>query len=1035
MKRLKVFLSVLIILGVLTSNYVVFATIDANDFKNVEYSEDFKEWLNLSDEEKKNSLQPRRYDIPSSDIQIKNPFYRIQSLGTNISQRYSLKDVIPENLLIRNQMNTQSCWAFATLSALETNLALANYKKGIETLKVYDYSERHMEYASSRYFKDGAENEKGYNRNVGSGGNWFLAETYLTNGMGAIDEKEMPFMNDEKLIDIEEIQNKTVTSQVYDIVDFPNYKAQTDDKRVEIMNQIKQHIKNYGSVYAQIHGSSSNFSLFKCYNNDTGALYCSNKFLHNADHAISIIGWDDNYSIDNFSEDAKPNNNGAWIIRNSWGERYEISLEELREEIYNTYPSECNNNGWTEPSLIPDELINKTGYTIEGDIAYFKIGDNGLMYVSYEDVNIPNSMYGIVKATDSVNYENIYQYDEYYPCYQISFMNNKLMLANEFNKKTKGTEFLTQVALYLPATYSCKVYVNPQNENKTKDDLQFVRLKEGDSENVSAGYHTFEFASPIEITGDKFVVAIELQNITENTVKMSIETKIDGEELLNNVKIENDKCFFGIVNGNDYEWGDLGTISSLNPSLLNGDSTIKAFTCSEIFDESLKNIEIDTPPTKTSYFEGEDFDKTGMVVKANYNSKTNPSVILGDNDYTIENGENLKSGQKNVTIKFEDKIVSQAINVEKNSVEELRIKNPPITTEYREGHNFNTDGMVIEATFKDGTVKEITDYTVENGNNLKVGQTSVKITYGEKTVEQAITVIQNSLLEIKITKVPDRVKYFENDNFDKTGMIVMGIFEDGEEIEILDYTIKNGTNLSIEQKSVIIEYEGKTATQEITVEEKVKNTDFSNLQNKIKKVQAYFKTDNEKEDYILIDVEVINIERALDNDSVEYYYYLSPNANEKFIKDWVKIEENQNLKDKLDFTIDTRKMHNYKEICNEDTVYIYIKETAIKGKNQNSVISKPVKFETDLNIEVYIDNQKKEDLPQQNDTTSNTKDDDTTQNTQNDNTTPNTKNDNTIINEKLPKTGVKGTLTIVVLIISTIGIVSYIKYRKIGKYI
>lgn len=36
-------------------------------------------------------------------------------------------------------------------------------------------------------------------------------------------------------------------------------------------------------------------------------------------HAVSIIGWDDNYSKDNFS--TKPTNNGAWIIRNSYGKQ------------------------------------------------------------------------------------------------------------------------------------------------------------------------------------------------------------------------------------------------------------------------------------------------------------------------------------------------------------------------------------------------------------------------------------------------------------------------------------------------------------------------------------------------------------------------------------------------------------------------------------------------------------------------------------------------------------------------------------------
>ncbi len=35
-------------------------------------------------------------------------------------------------------------------------------------------------------------------------------------------------------------------------------------------------------------------------------------------HAVTIIGWDDNYSRDNFSPN-KPNKDGAWLVQNSWG--------------------------------------------------------------------------------------------------------------------------------------------------------------------------------------------------------------------------------------------------------------------------------------------------------------------------------------------------------------------------------------------------------------------------------------------------------------------------------------------------------------------------------------------------------------------------------------------------------------------------------------------------------------------------------------------------------------------------------------------
>lgn len=36
-------------------------------------------------------------------------------------------------------------------------------------------------------------------------------------------------------------------------------------------------------------------------------------------HAVTIVGWDDNYPKENFAADNPPQGDGAWIIRNSWG--------------------------------------------------------------------------------------------------------------------------------------------------------------------------------------------------------------------------------------------------------------------------------------------------------------------------------------------------------------------------------------------------------------------------------------------------------------------------------------------------------------------------------------------------------------------------------------------------------------------------------------------------------------------------------------------------------------------------------------------
>lgn len=874
MKKLKktfIIRTLLLLTFILLFSSRVLAKDSASSFQAVNYSDDFKKWLELSEEEKKSTMQPRLYSITSSSPHVQNPFFR--ALRSYFVPYYNLKDVIPSNLVIKNQMQTNSCWAFAALSSLETNLAIADYKKG-NTAKLYDYSERHMEYATSKYFSNNITNPRGYNRTAGDGGQWYTAISYLTNGQGAIAEDEMPFQNNENLIDISEIQNKIIASQVYDTVDFPNYQKETDAaKALEIKNEIKQHIQNYGSVYASMHGNSSSTTAFSCYNNTTGAKYCNSSILHPIDHAVSIVGWDDNYAIDNFEEAARPTNKGAWIIKNSWGERQEILLSDLKDEIFKTYQSQCIANGWTTAAEIPNAFIESAGFTIENDIAYIPLGDNGFMYVSYEDANIAKTLFGIIKSSNDINYQNIYQYDEFYPAYQMSYNNNKIFLGNVFNKQTSSKEYITQVSIYAPESYTCKVYVNPNGISKAKSDLQLVPLKSGETQTISSGFHTLEFATPIEIKSSSFFVAIEIQTSNASSTIFSMETKVDSVPTFDSVKVETDKCFFTTQNasGEFNTWIDLGKLSSEGPNLLNGDSTIKVYTTSAIEDNSLNNIEITTAPNKTSYYEGENFDLAGMVIKANYNNNT--SRILETSDYNITNGTNLALGQTSITIGFEDKTVIQPISV---------IAKP-------------------------------------------------------------------------VTEKPD----------------------DGEDNKPDD-----------------------------TIE--VKNSNFNNAVTAVKKAQAYYYTKDSKKNYILVQMEINQIERATTNDSIEYYYYLSPYANKQDTDTWTKISEDQTSNNQLKFEIDTRKISNFTEIANADTIYLYIKEVATKGGNQHVLYTQSLSIQSDINAEIFIDGVKKQDA-----------------------NSSNSNNDNTTAPGSIPQTGIQITLSILIIFAFIGGLIFFIRYKKL----
>ncbi len=1094
MKKLKnifILIVLFVILLVLFTSVKVFAVNSANSFEMVEYSDEFKNWLELSDEEKEHVMMPRMYKVPYSGVLRKNPISIVNMLKASADPSFNLKSVI--DIDIKDQMQTNSCWAFANLSSLETNLALFNHKNSLPK-KTYDFSERHMEYATSRTFSNGEINKLGYNRNVGSGGNYLISQSYLTNGSGAIPEDEMKFENNETTISIDKIQNKTVSSQVYDTVYFPDYQTDTG-VNTDIMNQVKQHIQEYGSVSASIHGDSSNLADdISCYKNSTGAKYCKDSSNHKMDHAVSIIGWNDNYEVSNFVDGAKPKSPGAWIIRNSWGEKIEYELSDFKNQVFQVYKDSYH---WSSVNDVTDDFIQRLGYTISDNKASIKYGDNGLIYVSYEDANISKNMYGIIKASDSVDYDYIYQYDEFFPISQATLSNYPdCMLCSVFKKNSNNSEYLTQVSLHASEKYTCKVYVNPNGTGKSKSELQLVPLKEGDSETFDAGYHTLEFAKPVEITGNSFAVVVQIHGFTSN-VTVPLETKSSDVRLAqwNCVTTQTDKCF--LARGNNLEsciWSDLGDSSA--------DSTIKAFTTTELNDGSLKNIVITQPPEKVSYFEGEDFNKAGMIITANYNSKTKPSAVLDSESYSIIDGSNLKAGQTSVTIKYLDKTVEQPISVEKDTVTELRIKNPATTLTYKEGQSFDKTGLIIEAVYKSGAVKTISDYEILDGNNLRGTQTKVTISYEGKTVDLAITITPNPLLNIIVSKQPDKTNYVVGQNFDPTGMVITGNYQDGNSYEIIDFIVENGTNLTINQSSVTISFDGKTTTQPITVEgksvvsvvvdklpskltyiqneesldltggslkvtydddssetvsmtsnnvevtgfsnsslgkvaitvsyqgkscqfdvevvapEKIENSKLDSAKCNIEKLQVYHFTDDSDKDYVLFDVEIDNVSMNLANDNVEYYYYLSTSANEQNIDDWIKISDIQITTDKLHFKIDSRDVSNFASLSSQDAIYLYVKEVVKKDGNQSVTISNPMKLDSDVTVETYVDNAKKDNFDLSDYVNPGSDD----------------SNNNGYTVKRLPNAGFKITFIAFVIILG-IGFFLFIRYKKLSKYI
>lgn len=654
-KKVTVFISSIALFVMLLAKPVMAMDISDIEIKEPEYTEEYKKWLELSEDERNEFLQPNKYKLNSEESidelqQSNNPLQVFRMLRSSADSRYSLQDIIYNNVKVKNQMKTNACWAFSTLGSLESNLAMQDYLNS-SAEKSYDFSERHMIYSSVRNaFFNNEINEKGFNTNVSAGGHYLMAQAYLTNGSGAINEYELPFEDSETNIDISNIQNKTTVTTLYDTVELGKSASDKDD----LIQKMKSHLSTYGGIYASIYGLGITTSDF--YNNETGAIYVddASKMVN---HAVLIVGWDDNYSRENFVEEHRPQNNGAWIVRNSWGDKEQVTLDELKKSNYETNKDTYNQNGIYNYQDLPNDYfiqaMLESGYTANSDNTVFtyKIGDNGYMYVSYEDVNIYSQLWAVKKATNEKDYGKIYQNDilGFSQAFQYQAVCDKVYIANVFNRTSSETEKIDKISVYtLQKWKNCKVYINPNGSDKSIESVQEVKLKYANSNSndidLDIGYHMIEFDEPVELNGDSFAVIVEFRT---DEIPI-IPTESPGEGIYKYAEYNENESFSTVNEGFEQNiWTDTVSFSAEN---LRGNVLIKAFTqkAEDNSDVVLSNIAVTKQPNKTNYKVGENFETEGMEVTATYSNGSKKVV----QNYNVEDGNSLTLGKGFILISY-----------------------------------------------------------------------------------------------------------------------------------------------------------------------------------------------------------------------------------------------------------------------------------------------------------------------------------------------------------------------------------------------
>ena len=684
-------------------------------------------------------------------------------IAEDYPESYDLRDkgfVTP----VKFQNPFGTCWGFAAIAAAESSILGSGLAaKDGYSADTFDLSEKHLVYFVSQAIDDkddpqygeGTQHAEGVSLAdlFNGGGVPFMATSLFASGMGPILEDRHPDLrymgkNGET---VKRVLNGKITDYYYSDDDdwsLPSdwrYKqsyvlkesfmldspAQVNEETNEYTynpagtEQIKSMLMNNRAVQIGFCADQSTPGQ------ESDGKYISRNWAHYtydadaaANHAVTIVGWDDNYDKSNFVEGHEPPENGAWLVKNSWG---------------------------SEERSFP----NKGGaWGIENS----KGEHTGYFWLSYYDktIALPEAL-----DFDKSNVNSTYNIDEhdFMPVENVNgaAIDKKLVMANVF--KADETQLLEQVSCettYANTSVVNEVYILP----KDFSDPTQGKLVDSTSDTFAlGGFHKMDLSEPDIIQKGQYYSIVQTQTVPNGDYAINFPVSMS-ETMIKLFNPDAATWVRGVINkGESFLYADGGWIDysddKLREKIMGVSSLMMTFDNFPIkgYSKPLPNLNLlvsgknvigHTDEDNTSTFrvmfkgdEGGDYNAPAIKWELAEGGSDIFTLTPDPNDPTRAKVQSKKQGKSLLFVTAEGvgttvipisvakRTISSVSIIQKNDVYTGKAKKPKVIVE-------DDTGEVIPSSH----------YTVKYKNNIKCGDASAIVTikkgddiYNQETFE------------------------------------------------------------------------------------------------------------------------------------------------------------------------------------------------------------------------------------------------------------------------------------------------------------